>query len=143
MGVAGECSASSARLSDYIMGGPIGYSSTDTGTRQPVVVLLKPSGDGQLHCRVRGKPVDIRTLQDRMRQIMAAQGENITAEELEVEIAVPSGEGRLRPLPKARPLVERVVGLQRVCAAQLKSQECTPCSSIFPESRTTRRAARK
>ena len=77
---------------DYIMGGPIGYSSTDTGTRQPVVILLRPSDSGRVECKLRGEAIDVKELQHKMKDIMASQGENISSQELDVELAVPNGQ---------------------------------------------------
>eukprot|EP00922_Rhytidocystis_sp_ex-Travisia-forbesii_P017929 GHVS01026712.1.p1 GENE.GHVS01026712.1~~GHVS01026712.1.p1 ORF type:complete len:1160 (-),score=161.66 GHVS01026712.1:154-3252(-) len=73
------------------MGGPIGYSSTDTGTRQPVVIMLRPSESGRIECSLAGKQMDVKALQEAMKERMIAAGENISAEELEVELAVPGG----------------------------------------------------
>ncbi|OEH79120.1 arginyl-tRNA synthetase [Cyclospora cayetanensis] len=89
--VFGQQSMGKTTLLDYIMGGPIGYSSTDTGTRQPVVILLRPSETGAVSCRLKNQSIAIKELQQKMKEIMAAQGENISSEELEVEIAVPNG----------------------------------------------------
>lgn len=78
------------------MGGPIGYSSTDTGTKQPVVIMLKPSNNkhpsdrNKIECRLRNRIMDIRDLQDAMKQIMMSTT-TILAEELELEISVPNG----------------------------------------------------
>ncbi|KAL8272427.1 hypothetical protein Esti_003717 [Eimeria stiedai] len=89
--VFGQQSMGKTTLLDYIMGGPIGYSSTDTGTRQPVVILLRPSESGRVECRVGGEDICIKGLQQRMRDIMSSQGETISSKELEVEIAIPNG----------------------------------------------------
>lgn len=89
--VFGQQSMGKTTLLDYIMGGPIGYSSTDTGTRQPVVILLRPSESGRVDCKLRGDAIDVKELQHKMKDIMASQGENISSQELEVEIAVPNG----------------------------------------------------
>ncbi|BAM39148.1 conserved hypothetical protein [Theileria orientalis strain Shintoku] len=40
--VFGQQSMGKTTLLDFIMGGPIGYSSTDTGTKQPVSIIMKP-----------------------------------------------------------------------------------------------------
>lgn len=89
--VFGQQSMGKTTLLDYIMGGPIGYSSTDTGTRQPVVIILRPSETGGVECKLGGAPIDVKALQHRMKEIMAAQGEQISSQELEVEIAIPNG----------------------------------------------------
>ncbi|KAL8438775.1 hypothetical protein Efla_004618 [Eimeria flavescens] len=89
--VFGQQSMGKTTLLDYIMGGPIGYSSTDTGTRQPVVILLRPSESGSVDCKVGGEAISIKALQQRMRDIMSAQGDTISSKELEVEIAIPHG----------------------------------------------------
>ncbi|CDJ43618.1 hypothetical protein ETH_00003125, partial [Eimeria tenella] len=80
------------------MGGPIGYSSTDTGTRQPVVIMLRPSNSSssssssnKVSCFLAGEEIDIKEMQNKMKEIMSSQGEAISNEELEVEIAVPNG----------------------------------------------------
>lgn len=78
-------------LSDYIMGGPIGYSSTDTGTRQPVVIVLRPADSDAVQCWLAGEEVSVQELQARMKNIMSSQGERISSHELEVELAVPRG----------------------------------------------------
>lgn len=91
--VFGQQSMGKTTLLDYIMGGPIGYSSTDTGTRQPVVIMLKPWEDGlsrATECRLGSTELNIRDLQDAMKQIMM-KTTTILAEELELEIAVPGG----------------------------------------------------
>lgn len=88
--VFGQQSMGKTTLLDYIMGGPIGFSSTDTGTKQPVVVMLKPTPkqNGVIECKLRGERVDVRDLQDAMRNIMMGI-QTISAEELELEMAVP------------------------------------------------------
>lgn len=97
--VFGQQSMGKTTLLDLIMGGPIGYSSTDTGTKQPVVIMLKPttnpvtsalSSDDAIECTVRGKTVAIRELQKMMHEIMTS-APGISAEELEIEIALPEG----------------------------------------------------
>lgn len=77
-------------LQDYIMGGPIGYSSTDTGTRQPVVIMLRPAENEDIKCRLGSVELSIHELQDAMKHVMT-QSETVQAEELELEIAVPGG----------------------------------------------------
>eukprot|EP00922_Rhytidocystis_sp_ex-Travisia-forbesii_P017932 GHVS01026715.1.p1 GENE.GHVS01026715.1~~GHVS01026715.1.p1 ORF type:complete len:1171 (-),score=194.93 GHVS01026715.1:154-3666(-) len=89
--VFGQQSMGKTTLLDFIMGGPIGYSSTDTGTRQPVVIMLKPSETGRIECSLAGQDMDVKSLQDAMKERMSAAGETISAEELEVELAVPGG----------------------------------------------------
>ncbi|PFH35717.1 arginyl-tRNA synthetase [Besnoitia besnoiti] len=90
--VFGQQSMGKTTLLDYIMGGPIGYSSTDTGTRQPVVILLRPSDGGDaVQCWLGGEEIDVKELQSRMKDIMSSQGERISSQELEVELAVPHG----------------------------------------------------
>ncbi|EPT28439.1 arginyl-tRNA synthetase [Toxoplasma gondii ME49] len=90
--VFGQQSMGKTTLLDYIMGGPIGYSSTDTGTRQPVVILLRPSESADsVQCWLGGEEIEVKELQARMKEIMSSQGERISSQELEVELAVPNG----------------------------------------------------
>ncbi|ORM39391.1 uncharacterized protein BXIN_3005 [Babesia sp. Xinjiang] len=108
--VFGQQSMGKTTVLDFIMGGPIGYSSTDTGTKQPVVIIMRPlevikevaaslkiqmdSSDimgGTIWCLFNGKLMDIRSVQDAMRVHMQSIGDNIIAEELEVEVFVPNG----------------------------------------------------
>eukprot|EP01055_Gregarina_sp_Pseudo9_P001143 Gregarina_sp_Pseudo_9__1142@NODE_174_length_3830_cov_5_452915_g160_i0_p1_GENE_NODE_174_length_3830_cov_5_452915_g160_i0NODE_174_length_3830_cov_5_452915_g160_i0_p1_ORF_typecomplete_len1164_score275_23Dynamin_N/PF00350_23/5_2e17Dynamin_N/PF00350_23/3_1e03MMR_HSR1/PF01926_23/4_5e05FeoB_N/PF02421_18/1_2e02FeoB_N/PF02421_18/0_29AIG1/PF04548_16/0_77AIG1/PF04548_16/3_1e03DUF749/PF05370_11/0_23V_ATPase_I_N/PF18670_1/3_8e03V_ATPase_I_N/PF18670_1/0_44TniB/PF05621_11/0_28Gag_spuma/PF03276_14/9_8_NODE_174_ len=97
--VFGQQSMGKTTLLDMIMGGPIGYSSTDTGTKQPVVIMLKPnnnpavaglSTDEGIECMLGGKPVPIKDLQKAMHQIMAS-AKTISSEELPLEISIPGG----------------------------------------------------
>ncbi|PHJ24853.1 arginyl-trna synthetase [Cystoisospora suis] len=89
--VFGQQSMGKTTLLDYIMGGPIGYSSTDTGTRQPVVIVLRPTDSDTVQCWLAGEEVSVQELQARMKNIMSSQGEQISSRELEVELAVPRG----------------------------------------------------
>ncbi|KAK1443393.1 hypothetical protein BgAZ_202690 [Babesia gibsoni] len=108
--VFGQQSMGKTTVLDFIMGGPIGYSSTDTGTKQPVVIIMRPLealydvaramqvnidaqdlNDGTIWSLFNGKLMDIRGVQDAMRIHMQAMGERIIADELEVEVFVPNG----------------------------------------------------
>eukprot|EP00371_Babesia_bovis_P002288 XP_001610935.1 hypothetical protein [Babesia bovis T2Bo] len=108
--VFGQQSMGKTTVLDFIMGGPIGYSSTDTGTKQPVVIIMRPMevindvaasmnvqisseelSGGKIWCLFNGKLMDIRSVQDAMRQHMQNIGDSIIAEELEVEVFVPNG----------------------------------------------------
>lgn len=94
--VFGQQSMGKTTLLDMIMGGPIGYSSTDTGTKQPVVIMLKPSRsttgsfEASIECVLNGKSVKIRDLHSEMKKIMS-NIDTISSEELELEISVPNG----------------------------------------------------
>ncbi|GFE54186.1 arginyl-tRNA synthetase, putative [Babesia ovis] len=108
--VFGQQSMGKTTVLDFIMGGPIGYSSTDTGTKQPVVIIMRPleviqevaaslnvqlSPDAvngsTIWCLFDGKLMDIRSVQDAMRVHMLNIGDTIIADELEVEVFVPNG----------------------------------------------------
>ncbi|GIX62800.1 arginyl-tRNA synthetase [Babesia caballi] len=108
--VFGQQSMGKTTVLDFIMGGPIGYSSTDTGTKQPVVIIMRPLEvilevadalkvqidptnlkNGTIWCLFNGQLMDIRSVQDAMRAHMQGIGDRILAEELEVEVFVPSG----------------------------------------------------
>eukprot|EP01054_Gregarina_sp_Poly1_P010573 Gregarina_sp_Poly_1__10572@NODE_785_length_6296_cov_89_903676_g574_i0_p1_GENE_NODE_785_length_6296_cov_89_903676_g574_i0NODE_785_length_6296_cov_89_903676_g574_i0_p1_ORF_typecomplete_len671_score117_57Dynamin_N/PF00350_23/9_2e19Dynamin_N/PF00350_23/6e03Dynamin_N/PF00350_23/3_3e03MMR_HSR1/PF01926_23/1_4e05AIG1/PF04548_16/0_00046AAA_15/PF13175_6/0_0089FeoB_N/PF02421_18/63FeoB_N/PF02421_18/0_16Band_3_cyto/PF07565_13/0_033TSP_C/PF05735_12/0_045GTP_EFTU/PF00009_27/0_18Septin/PF00735_18/0_13Septin/PF0 len=97
--VFGQQSMGKTTLLDMIMGGPIGYSSTDTGTKQPVVIMLRPndnpaivgsSNDDAIECTLKGQSMKIRDLQKEMKKIMSS-AKSISSEELELEIALPEG----------------------------------------------------
>ncbi|KAK2195702.1 bifunctional Dynamin [Babesia duncani] len=109
--VFGQQSMGKTTLLDFIMGGPIGYSSTDTGTRQPVVIIMRPESaidprelelasgsvgspsstitSKKIWCKFNGKIMDIHNVQQNMRLHMQSLGERICSEELEVEVYVP------------------------------------------------------
>ncbi|GBE60348.1 arginyl-tRNA synthetase, putative [Babesia ovata] len=108
--VFGQQSMGKTTVLDFIMGGPIGYSSTDTGTKQPVVIIMRPLEvimevaaalkvqidpanlkGGTIWCLFDGKLMDIRSVQDAMRSHMQSIGDRILADELEVEVFVPNG----------------------------------------------------
>ncbi|KAK1936193.1 hypothetical protein X943_001954 [Babesia divergens] len=108
--VFGQQSMGKTTVLDFIMGGPIGYSSTDTGTKQPVVIIMRPLealvevahalnanispeqiNNGTIWCLFGGKLMDIRSVQDAMRIHMQSLGDRILADELEVEVFVPNG----------------------------------------------------
>lgn len=76
------------------MGGPIGYSSTTTGTRHPVVILIKAQEPheegGPIRACLDGVDMDISQLQEAMRKIMEAT-ETISDKEVIVELRVPGG----------------------------------------------------
>eukprot|EP01053_Blabericola_migrator_P000899 Blabericola_migrator_1__898@NODE_1220_length_5067_cov_124_045200_g299_i1_p1_GENE_NODE_1220_length_5067_cov_124_045200_g299_i1NODE_1220_length_5067_cov_124_045200_g299_i1_p1_ORF_typecomplete_len1161_score249_11Dynamin_N/PF00350_23/1_3e16Dynamin_N/PF00350_23/7_3e03Dynamin_N/PF00350_23/1_1e04MMR_HSR1/PF01926_23/6e05MSA2c/PF12238_8/0_0066AIG1/PF04548_16/0_036FeoB_N/PF02421_18/1_1e02FeoB_N/PF02421_18/0_46AAA_15/PF13175_6/1_9AAA_15/PF13175_6/2_8e02TniB/PF05621_11/0_26TniB/PF05621_11/7_5e03GTP_EFTU/PF0 len=96
--VFGQQSMGKTTLLDMIMGGPIGYSSTDTGTKQPIVIMLKPNedvmnnalGDDNIICTLAGQPIKIQDLHKEMHKRMA-QAQTISSEELELQMAVPGG----------------------------------------------------
>ncbi|CTQ40818.1 hypothetical protein BMR1_03g01095 [Babesia microti strain RI] len=90
--VFGQQSMGKTTLLDYIMGGPIGYSSSDTGTKQPVVMIIRPSNDSSgIMCKFGGQLMDIHQVQEAMRHHMQRMGDDITSNELEVEVFVPNG----------------------------------------------------
>ncbi|KNC38161.1 hypothetical protein PFLG_03149 [Plasmodium falciparum RAJ116] len=53
--VFGQQSMGKTTLLDFIMGGPMGYTSTDTGTKQPIVIILKPSDTNKIECYLNKK----------------------------------------------------------------------------------------
>ncbi|EKX73696.1 conserved hypothetical protein [Theileria equi strain WA] len=102
--VFGQQSMGKTTLLDFIMGGPIGYSSTDTGTKQPVSIIMKPSSslqnyegsgpppvtDTSIICKFGGRLMNIHEVQDAMRNHMQSLGSSILSDELEVEVYVPN-----------------------------------------------------
>ncbi|CRH02613.1 conserved Plasmodium protein, unknown function [Plasmodium relictum] len=89
--VFGQQSMGKTTLLDFIMGGPMGYTSTDTGTKQPVVIILKPSETNKIECHLNKKKVNIDDLHEKMKSIMNNLNESIISKELEVEISIPGG----------------------------------------------------
>ncbi|KAF8822727.1 arginyl-tRna synthetase [Cardiosporidium cionae] len=89
--VFGQQSMGKTTLLDYIMGGPIGYSSTDTGTKQPVVIILRPSDSKVIECIFDGQRMTLSMLQDAMAAKMKATGDGISTTEIEVEMLLPGG----------------------------------------------------
>ena len=93
--VFGQQSMGKTTLLDFIMGGPIGYSSTTTGTKMPVVIMLRPPQGNEERSRptamCKGQNMSIDSLQHFMSDVMVKQGNNITADELDLEIVVPDG----------------------------------------------------
>ncbi|KAH0479248.1 MAG: hypothetical protein KVP17_000372 [Porospora cf. gigantea B] len=93
--VFGQQSMGKTTLLDFIMGGPIGYSSTTTGTKMPVVIMLRPPQGNEDRARpsamCKGQHMSIDSLQHFMSDVMIKQGDKITAEELDLEIVVPDG----------------------------------------------------
>lgn len=92
----GQQSMGKTTLLDANMGGPIGYSSTETGTKMPVVLHLHPSKgkdnkgkDNAIKCVVQDATMGIDELPDLMKDIML--NSEITAEPLHVQIQVPNG----------------------------------------------------
>eukprot|EP00388_Colpodella_angusta_P014828 GDKJ01036950.1.p1 GENE.GDKJ01036950.1~~GDKJ01036950.1.p1 ORF type:complete len:1171 (-),score=297.26 GDKJ01036950.1:64-3576(-) len=92
--VFGQQSMGKTTLLDYIMGGPIGYSSTTTGTKHPVVILIKAQEPheegGPIRACIDGVDMDIAQMQDAMRKIMEST-ETISDKEVTVELRVPGG----------------------------------------------------
>eukprot|EP00919_Chromeraceae_sp_WS-2016_P044882 GHVR01107064.1.p1 GENE.GHVR01107064.1~~GHVR01107064.1.p1 ORF type:complete len:638 (+),score=198.73 GHVR01107064.1:66-1979(+) len=91
MVVFGQQSMGKTTLLDYIMGGPIGYSSTTTGTRHPVVIFIRPPDDPlctSISCVLNGNSIGVSELQDAMRVLMEASV-TISSDEIELEITVP------------------------------------------------------
>ncbi|ANQ10779.1 Uncharacterized protein PCOAH_00055070 [Plasmodium coatneyi] len=89
--VFGQQSMGKTTLLDFIMGGPMGYTSSDTGTKQPIVIILKPSETNKIECYLNKKKVSIDDLHEKMKAIMANLNETIIPKELEVEISIPGG----------------------------------------------------
>ncbi|EWC75410.1 hypothetical protein C923_03901 [Plasmodium falciparum UGT5.1] len=89
--VFGQQSMGKTTLLDFIMGGPMGYTSTDTGTKQPIVIILKPSDTNKIECYLNKKKVNIDDLHEKMKAIMLNLNESIILKELEVEISIPGG----------------------------------------------------
>ncbi|VWU52233.1 conserved protein, unknown function, partial [Hepatocystis sp. ex Piliocolobus tephrosceles] len=89
--VFGQQSMGKTTLLDFIMGGPMGYTSSDTGTKQPIVIILKPSDTNKIECYLNKKKVSIDDLHEKMKAIMINLNESIISKELEVEIAIPGG----------------------------------------------------
>uniref|UniRef100_A0A0G4HF37 Dynamin N-terminal domain-containing protein n=1 Tax=Chromera velia CCMP2878 TaxID=1169474 RepID=A0A0G4HF37_9ALVE len=91
MVVFGQQSMGKTTLLDYIMGGPIGYSSTTTGTRHPVVIFIRPPDESQPNrasCVLNGQHLDVSELQEAMRVLMESS-KTISADEIELEMCVP------------------------------------------------------
>ncbi|CAG9472254.1 unnamed protein product [Plasmodium vivax] len=89
--VFGQQSMGKTTLLDFIMGGPMGYTSSDTGTKQPIVIILKPSDTNKIECYLNKKKVSIDDLHEKMKAIMVNLSESIIPKELEVEISIPGG----------------------------------------------------
>ncbi|KJP87219.1 hypothetical protein AK88_03136 [Plasmodium fragile] len=89
--VFGQQSMGKTTLLDFIMGGPMGYTSSDTGTKQPIVIILKPSDTNKIECYLNKKKVSIDDLHEKMKAIMVNLNESIIPKELEVEISIPGG----------------------------------------------------
>ncbi|KEG04083.1 hypothetical protein YYE_00985 [Plasmodium vinckei vinckei] len=89
--VFGQQSMGKTTLLDFIMGGPMGYTSSDTGTKQPIVIILKPSETNKIECYLNKKKVNIDDLHEKMKAIMLNLSESIISKELEVEISIPGG----------------------------------------------------
>ncbi|GAW83566.1 hypothetical protein, conserved [Plasmodium gonderi] len=89
--VFGQQSMGKTTLLDFIMGGPMGYTSSDTGTKQPIVIILKPSDTNKIECFLNKKKVSIDDLHEKMKAIMVNLNESIIPKELEVEISIPGG----------------------------------------------------
>ncbi|SOV16803.1 conserved Plasmodium protein, unknown function [Plasmodium sp. gorilla clade G2] len=89
--VFGQQSMGKTTLLDFIMGGPMGYTSTDTGTKQPIVIILKPSDTNKIECYLNKKKVNIDDLHEKMKAIMLNLNESIIHKELEVELSIPGG----------------------------------------------------
>ncbi|SCP03474.1 conserved Plasmodium protein, unknown function [Plasmodium malariae] len=89
--VFGQQSMGKTTLLDFIMGGPMGYTSSDTGTKQPIVIILKPSDTNKIECYLNKKKVNIDDLHEKMKAIMLNLNESIISKELEVEISIPGG----------------------------------------------------
>lgn len=106
--VFGQQSMGKTTLLDMIMGGPIGYSSTTTGTKCPVVIYLKPSvkskssGNSissqkmystnvdEVQCKLNGKPLPISELPKAMKKLMTST-KTISFNQIKLEMAVPNG----------------------------------------------------
>ncbi|CEL99293.1 unnamed protein product [Vitrella brassicaformis CCMP3155] len=88
--VFGQQSMGKTTLLDYIMGGPIGYSSTTTGTTHPVIIMLKPSETSNITARFQGKDIELGDLHGVMKEEMSKTA-TISREELELEMAIPGG----------------------------------------------------
>eukprot|EP00915_Cephaloidophora_sp_WS-2016_P007740 GHVH01010657.1.p1 GENE.GHVH01010657.1~~GHVH01010657.1.p1 ORF type:complete len:1112 (+),score=193.40 GHVH01010657.1:194-3529(+) len=89
--VFGQQSMGKTTLLDFIIGGPIGFSSTSTGTKMPVVISISPSknSDASMAVKLEGHTVDLDELHNRMEKIMRDQGDIISSRELNLDIEMP------------------------------------------------------